>query len=51
MRMVDIDEFKRHTKNLALRARSDNDTRSEEFFNRVVSYVDQYVEVFEKGNH
>ena len=47
-RMVDIDEFKRHTKNLAYMAKRDNDAKSEAFFNRVVSYIDQYVEVFEK---
>lgn len=49
--MIDIDEFKRHTRNLAYKASRESDVNSERFFNSVLSYVDQYIEIFEKENH
>lgn len=51
MKMIDIDEFKRHTRNLAYKAGRESDVKTEAFFNSVLSYVDQYLEIFEKENH
>lgn len=51
MKMIDIDEFKRHTRNLAYKAGRESDVNSERFFNSVLSYVDQYLEIFEKENY
>ncbi len=50
MKMIDIDEFKRHTRNMAYRAGRESDVNSEKFFNSVLSYVDQYLEIFEQEN-
>ena len=49
-RMIDIDEFKRHTKNLADMAKKDNDKVNEGFFNGVLIYVEHYLNVFENIN-
>ena len=51
MKMIDIDEFKRHTRNLAYKAGRESAVNSERFFNSVLSYVDQYLEIFEKENY
>lgn len=45
--MIDIDSFKRHTKNLADMAKKNEDKVNEVFFNSVLVYVDHYLNVFE----
>jgi len=44
-----MDEFIEHTKNLAKLAHDKGDTQSEVFFNSVLVYVYQYMNIFKDG--